>query len=149
MDASLEIPVARKHRRDNQFVLLDGAAHRFRERPRVADAGGAAIADDVETERLQIRQQTGLRQIPGDHLGTGGKTRLDVTRHIETELDGFAREQPAPSITDGFEVLVQEVIAAMTTAPLSIRAVTPSTATATPPSLVAAAPPPLLGKAPG
>ena len=52
-------------------------------------------------------------------------------------------------MTDGFDVLVQEVIAAMTTAPLSIRAVTPSTATATPPSLVAAAPPPFSGEDPG
>src|SRR4051812_4323482 len=54
---------------------------------------------------------------------------------------------PAPSITDGFEVFVHDVMAAMTTAPLSIDAVTPSTATDT--CLCPLPASPLLPKAPG
>ena len=92
MDTALKIAVAGKDCRNDQSILFDGTAHRFGERPRIADAGRAAIADDVKTERLQVRQQPGLSQIPGDYLGTGRQTRLDMAWHIETKLDCFARE---------------------------------------------------------
>ena len=48
MDAALEVAVARQHRRDHQVVVLDRLRDRCVERPAVADAGRAAVADEVE-----------------------------------------------------------------------------------------------------
>ncbi len=44
----------------------------------------------------------------------------------------FLASSPAPTITDGFDVLVQLVMAAMTTAPWSSSTSSPSIDTATP-----------------
>src|SRR3546814_14120288 len=44
--AALEIAIARKHAGRDDVVLVDRLRDRGRERPRIADAGGAAIAED-------------------------------------------------------------------------------------------------------
>src|SRR5699024_1688817 len=48
--AAFEVAVAGQYRRHVQAVAVDGFADRLRQRTRVADAGGAAVADQVETE---------------------------------------------------------------------------------------------------
>ena len=50
VDAPLEVAVARQHRGDDQIALGHGLGDRLRQRARVADAGGAAVADEVEAE---------------------------------------------------------------------------------------------------
>ena len=47
-----------------------------RQRARVADAGGAAEADDVEAELGQVGQQPGPVEVVDDHLRAGGQRRL-------------------------------------------------------------------------
>ena len=53
MDAAVEIAVAGEHRGDRAAVLLDRLRHHRLERPRLAAAGRAAVADDVKAQRLQ------------------------------------------------------------------------------------------------
>ena len=57
IDPSLEIPIPRKHRRDDQIFFLDHFRDRLGERAAVADAGRAAVADDVEFQFFEIFEQ--------------------------------------------------------------------------------------------
>lgn len=66
MDATLEIPVARKNAAADQRVLLDGGGDAFVERSRVADASHATIAGDIEAELLQAWKHSRLPQIVSD-----------------------------------------------------------------------------------
>ena len=62
IDAALEIAVARQHRRGDEVVLGDGRRNLRRQRAGIADAGGAAEADDVEAELVErLLQLGGLR----------------------------------------------------------------------------------------
>ena len=60
--AAFEIAVARQHRGGDQIVLVDRLGNRLRQRAGIADAGGAAIADEVEAERVEIILQAGRRR---------------------------------------------------------------------------------------
>ena len=53
VDAALEVAVARQHRGDGQVALVHGVGHPVEQRARVADAGRAAVADEVEAELLE------------------------------------------------------------------------------------------------
>ena len=52
--AAFEIAVARQHRGGDEIVVVDAFGDRGRQRPGIADAGGAAIAHEVEAERVEI-----------------------------------------------------------------------------------------------
>ncbi len=93
VDARLEVAVAREHRGADQLVLDDGLLDRLRERARVADAGGAAVAGEVEAELLQVGQQARLGQVLGDHARAGRERGLDVRLHRQAELDRLLRQQ--------------------------------------------------------
>ena len=93
MDAGLEVAVARQHRRAHQIVLDDGLLDRFGQGPGVADAGGAAVAGEEETELLQVGQQAGVGEIFGHHARSGRERGLDVRLDREAALDRFFREQ--------------------------------------------------------
>ncbi len=93
LDASLEIPVAAQHRGDDEVPVLDDARHRFRQRAAVADARGAAVADDVEAELGEILEQPGRLVILGDDQRAGREARLHPGLHLQPALDGVAREQ--------------------------------------------------------
>src|SRR2546430_7581580 len=47
----------RSHRADHQLSLCDRGRHGLREGPRVADAGGAAVAHQMEPQLLEIRSE--------------------------------------------------------------------------------------------
>ena len=68
VDAAFEVAVARQHRGGDQIVLVDRFGDLLRQRAGIADAGGAAEADEVEAERVEILLQAGLVEIFGDHL---------------------------------------------------------------------------------
>ncbi len=55
IDAALEIAVAGKHGRDDEVLVVHSFRNRLGQRPGIADAGGAAIADKLEAERVQYR----------------------------------------------------------------------------------------------
>jgi hypothetical protein len=53
-DAALEVAVARDHGGGDEAVVVDRLADRLGERAGVADAGGAAIADKVEADIVEV-----------------------------------------------------------------------------------------------
>src|SRR3981189_3615915 len=57
VDAALEIAVARQHGGGHQIVLVDRLGNLRRQRARIADAGGAAEADQVEAELVEVLLQ--------------------------------------------------------------------------------------------
>ncbi len=65
-----------------------------RQRPRVADARRAAVADEVKAERLQRLGQPGLREVLRDDLRPGRQRRLHPRLRRHPARDGVAREQP-------------------------------------------------------
>ena len=66
--AALEIAVARQHRADDQILVGDRLGDRLGQRARIADAGRAAIADEVEADGVQILAEARSVEIVGDHL---------------------------------------------------------------------------------
>ncbi len=58
----------------------------------VADAGGAAVADDVEAELFEIGQQAGFLVVVGDDAGAGREGGLDPRRNGEAFFDGLFGE---------------------------------------------------------
>ena len=93
VDAGFEVSVAAEDRRDDQAVVLDGLGHGVRKRPAVADARRAAVADDVELQRLEIREQTGPHEIVGDDARARRQARLDRGTDFESLLDSLFGQQ--------------------------------------------------------
>src|SRR5690606_30389659 len=76
MHAAFEVAVAGEYSADRQVVRIDGVGDRLFERARVADAGGAAIADEVEAQRVERLGQAGGVVIVRDHLAARRQRRL-------------------------------------------------------------------------
>ena len=118
VDAAFEVAVSGEHRSDHQFFLVDGLRNFVRQRPGVADAGGASVADEMEFQFLQIGQSGRLSPDSRAQFSIPGAS--EVLTHggtVSPFSTAFLASSPAPISTEGFEVLVQEVIAAMTTLP--------------------------------
>ena len=120
VDAALEVAVARQHGDDREVLVVDDLGDLVRQRPGVADAGRAAVADEVEAERLERLDEPGALVVLGDDLRARRQRRLDPRLARQALLDRVAGEQAgARSSRDGFEVFVHDVIAAITTWPWS------------------------------
>ena len=76
-DAAFEVTVAGQHGGDGQIVGVDGLGDFRQQRAGVADAGGAAEADQLVAERVEIILQAGGLQIVGHALRAGGQRGLD------------------------------------------------------------------------
>ena len=96
VDPALEVAVAGQHRDDREVVLLHRGRDLVDDRPGVADAGGAAVADQVVAELLQVRRQAGLVVVVGDHLAAGGERGLHPRLALQALLDRLLRQQPRP-----------------------------------------------------
>ena len=71
MNSTIEIPVAGKDRRQSASTLLDCLRGDRLERARLAGAGGASVAHDVEPKHFQGVEQSGAVQIGGDGARAG------------------------------------------------------------------------------
>ena len=120
IDAALEVAVAGEHRAGDEVVRVDRLGDRLGQRPGIADAGRAAVADEVEAERVEMLLQPGLGEVLGHHLRARRERRLHPRLRLQPLLVRLLGEQPAPISTLGLEVLVHDVIAAMTTWPSAI-----------------------------
>ena len=80
VDAPLEVAVAREHRRRDQAVLLDGVGDRLGQRARVADAGGAAVAHQVEAQPVEVLREAGAVEVAGHRAAAGGEAGLHPRR---------------------------------------------------------------------
>ena len=93
IDAALEIAVARQHRRGDQIVLGDRRRNLRRQRAGIADAGGAAVADEVEAELVERLLQAGGFEIVGDDLAAGRERGLHPRLDREPLGDRVAGQQ--------------------------------------------------------
>ena len=94
VDAPLEVPVAREHRGHGQVALPDGVADAFEQRAGVADARRAAVADEVEAERLQWLHEAGPLEVV-DHDARPRRERgLDPGLRAQAPLDRLLGHQP-------------------------------------------------------
>ncbi len=75
MDPAGEVAIAREHGRRRDAALLDRLGHLGHQRAGVADAGGAAEADDAEAERLQVGEEAAAPQIFRRRAGTRRRAR--------------------------------------------------------------------------
>ena len=93
VDAAREVAVAGEHRRRDHAPLLDGLGHHRHQRAGVADAGGAAEADDAEAERFQIGEQTAALEIARGRRRARRQGGLHPGRRRQPVLAGLAGEQ--------------------------------------------------------
>ena len=93
VDPALEVAVARQHRDDREVLRVDDVGDLLRQRPRVPDAGRAAVADEVEAELLERLDQAGLVVVLHDDLRARGERRLDPRLRRQPARDGVARQQ--------------------------------------------------------
>ena len=115
--AAFEIAIAAKHRRGDQIAVGHGIGHRLRQRPAVADARRAAVADGLEAECIERIGHAGFFEIVGHHAAARREAGLYVRLDFQSLGRGVFRQQPAASMTEGLLVFVQLVIAAITTEP--------------------------------
>ena len=93
VDPALEVAVAGEHRGDGQVVVVDRLGDLLRQRAGVADAGGAAVADEVEADLVEVRGQARLVEVVGDDLGARGEGGLDPRLAGQALLDGLLRDE--------------------------------------------------------
>ena len=93
MNAGFKVAVAGQHGRHDQIVLGDGLFQMRLQRAGVADTGGAAVADGLKAQPVQIGRQAGLVQILGDDARTGRQRSFDRRADGHAPLDGLFRQQ--------------------------------------------------------
>ena len=93
MYATLEVAIAGEHGRHHQIAGLDGRRDRLRQRAGVADAGGAAVAHQVEADPVQVFLQAGGSQILGDHFRPRGKRGLHPRLDAQAALQGLLGDE--------------------------------------------------------
>ena len=110
VDAPLEVAVPREDGRDDEVGPLHGLGDRLGKRAGVADAGRAAVADEVEAERLEVGHEARVLEVVRDDLRAGRERGLHPGLRVRPRSTAFFARRPAPIITDGFDVFVQDVI---------------------------------------
>jgi hypothetical protein len=115
--SKLRLPL--KNRRDHEPAFAHFRGNVIRQRTAVADARRAAVADGVEANLIEIDVEARALQIVGHHLRTRRQAGLHPRLRVRPFSTARFATRPAPIMTLGFDVLVQLVIAAMTTDPCS------------------------------
>ena len=93
IDAALEVAVAGEHGGGDEVVVVDRFGDLRRQRAGVADAGGAAEADEVEAELVEIVLQAGLRRDSRRRPASRARARSSPTASREALRDRVAGEQ--------------------------------------------------------
>ena len=93
VDAPFEVAVAREHRGDGEVRPVDGVADAIEQRARVADARGAAEADQVEAELLERLDQAGPLEVVDHDAGAGRERRLHPRLRSQPERHGLLGQQ--------------------------------------------------------
>ena len=92
-DAAFEVAVTRQHGGADDAVVVDRFRNLFRQRAGIADAGGAAEADQVEADLVEIELQAGVGKIFRDHLAARRQRGLDPGLGLQALGGGVAGEQ--------------------------------------------------------
>ena len=91
--APLKVAVARDYRGGDEAVLVDRLADRFGQGAGVADAGGAAVTHQVETDGIEMLAEAGLVEVVGDHLRSGGQRGFHPRGGLQAQLVGLLGHQ--------------------------------------------------------
>jgi len=117
VDADLEVAISGENADADDVVPGERLFEPTIERSRVADTGGAAERHDVEPQPVEerlwpvlVRYSLTTREPGASEVFTHGLT-------LSPRSTAFFASKPAASMTAGFDVLVHEVMAAMTTSP--------------------------------
>ncbi len=92
-DAAFEVAVARDHCGGDQPVVVDRLADRLSQGTGVADAGGAAIADQIEADVVEVALEPRFDQVVGDDLAARCQRSLDPRLGLEAQLVGFLGDE--------------------------------------------------------
>ena len=65
----------------------------LRQRAAVADAGGAAVTDQMEPQRLHIGHEARFGEVIGNHLGARRQTGLDPGLYLQAALHRVTGEK--------------------------------------------------------
>ena len=74
-------------------MFVHGGRDLGNQRAGVADAGHAAVADEIEPDRVQVVSEPGPGVVVGYHLGAGRQRCLDPGFPGHSPLDGLLRHQ--------------------------------------------------------
>ena len=120
VDAALEVAVARQDRRDDQVVRLDGLGDLPRRAARSCRCTSCSRSRPARTRAPRAgpsgRPTRGSRSRPSS---PGASEVLTVGPTRRPRATAFRARRPAPTMTVGFDVFVQEVIAAIATDPVA------------------------------
>ena len=83
VDPALEVAVARQHGDDCEVLGADDVGDLLGQRAAVADAGRAAVADEVEAELVQVLGQPGPVEVLGHDLRARRERGLDPRLDLE------------------------------------------------------------------
>ena len=119
VDATFEVAIAAEDGDSDERVVFDGFRNVVGERAGVSDTGGAAVADGIEAELVEPLGEAGFVVIVGDDAGARGEGSFDPGGTLRPFSTAFFASSPAATMTEGLEVLVQLVMAAMTIEPWS------------------------------
>ena len=92
VDPALEVAVAREDRDDGEVLGVNDVRDLVGQRPAVADAGRAAVADEVKAELVEVLGQPGAVEVLGHDLGARGQRGLDPRLDLQAPLDRVARQ---------------------------------------------------------
>src|SRR5438034_11554713 len=87
MDARFEVAIARKDRCSDEIELVDCLLDVGMERARVADASRATVADEIESELVEIFLQSGFVEVIGDNA------RARRERSFHRRIDARSEER--------------------------------------------------------
>ncbi len=90
---AFEVAIAGENGGDHKVLFFNGVRDFRQQRAGVADAGSAAVADEVELELFQIRHESGAGEVVCDDFRAGGERALDPGLGGEAFLDGFLSQQ--------------------------------------------------------
>jgi hypothetical protein len=93
VNAALEIPVARQHGGHGQILARDHLGNLFGQRAGIADAGGAAITHQIETQLLEVRREARLVEVLGDDARARRQRGLHPGPALQTRLHRLAGQQ--------------------------------------------------------
>ncbi len=93
VDAAFEVAIAGEDGGRDEIVLVDRLGNLFGQRPRIADAGGAAEANKVEAELIEIFLQPRLLVVFLHHLRAGRQRCLDPRLDREALLHRLLGQQ--------------------------------------------------------
>ena len=93
MDAAFEIAIAAENGDGDEIVFLDGSADGVGKRAAVADARGAAVADEIEFQFIEKHIEAAGGEVVGDDFRAGRETGFHPRLDLQATLYGFFREQ--------------------------------------------------------